>query len=156
MSIVLASLGLRVDIGKGSRVLFFSGIQDGAIQRQVSGEQQVPFPKLLKGISRGLFKANILECVWDLAFLRCDQVFGAQDKTRIMMNFLASSLKWEHSFFGLLSGKIWNVSQWGLAEKHQRWSLSEIKSLHLPSFRITWDISSCMVADGSYQLSVVI
>ena len=41
-----------------------------------------------------------LEDVCDLT-LRCYQVFGAQDKTQGMINFLDSLLKWEHSFFGL-------------------------------------------------------
>ena len=39
-----------------------------------------------------------------------------------MINFLASCLKWEHSFCGLFRGKIWNMSKWGLAEKQQRWN----------------------------------
>ena len=28
-------------------------------------------------VDRGLFEANVLEHVWDLTLLRCDQVFGS-------------------------------------------------------------------------------
>ena len=31
--------------------------------------------------------------------------------------FLVGPLKWEHHFFDLFKGKIWNKSKWGLAEK---------------------------------------
>ena len=34
-----------------------------------------------------------------------------------LREWLSSSLKWEHSFFGLFRGKIWNMSKWGLIEK---------------------------------------
>ena len=56
-------------------------------------------------VSRGLFEANALEHVWDLAPLRYYQVFGAQDKTQRMINFLVSHLEWEHSFLVLFRGK---------------------------------------------------
>ena len=42
-----------------------------------------------------------------------------------MINFLASALKCEHSFFGLFRGKIRNMSKLGRAEKQQRRRPSE-------------------------------
>lgn len=45
------------------------------------------------GISKGLFEANIPECVGYLALPRCYQAFGAWDKAQRMMNFPASPLK---------------------------------------------------------------
>lgn len=42
-----------------------------------------------------------------------------------MMHFLASPLEWQHCFLGLFSCKIQNMSIDGLAEKQQKWILSE-------------------------------
>ena len=37
-------------------------------------------------VSRGLFEADVLEHVWDLALLRCYQVFGVWDESQRMFN----------------------------------------------------------------------
>lgn len=62
-----------------------------------------------------------------LDIIRC---VGAEDETQRMSNLLASPLGREHSFFGLLRGKVTqNVSTRGLMEKWESWSLSKIESL---------------------------
>lgn len=138
MSLVVA-WGQRFILERGLWYVFLQESQ-GRVQSMVNArKQQVCFQKSPRvrcidaNLSQDLFETNILEHVWDLALLRCYQMFGSQDKVQKMMNFLVSPLKWEHGFFGLVRGKIHNMSKWDPAEKQQRWSLFEMEYLQLPT-----------------------
>ena len=118
--------------------MFLQESRVGSSQRQVSSEQYVLFHKFLKvGV---LMPASAEVCLklmsWNMfgiwLLLGVNRCSGPGTKLRIL-KFLASSLKWEHSFFGLFRNKLWNMSKWRLAEKQQRWNLSQWSPFSFPT-----------------------
>lgn len=61
--------------------MFLQEFRVGSDRRRMIGKQSMLFHKLLQGtdisIGECLFKANVLEHIWNLTLLRCYLVFGA-------------------------------------------------------------------------------